>query len=45
MSCRPTSCINSTEGNLLMEEEEVRERWEEYVEELNDDDRGGQNPQ
>lgn len=35
-----TSCINSTEGNLLMEEKEACERWEEYIEELYHDDRG-----
>ena len=33
------SCIKSKDGTLLMEEEEVRDRWSEYIEDLFHDNR------
>ena len=38
--CTTTSCIKSKDGNMLMEKEDVLNRWSEYVEELFKDNRG-----
>ena len=37
---RGSECIKDKDGNILFEEEEVKRRWEEYVGELFDDNRG-----
>ena len=34
-----SQCIKNKDGKLLMEEEEIRSRWEEYIEQLYHDDR------
>ena len=37
---RGSNCIKSKDGNMLVDEDEIKTRWEEYVSELYNDDRG-----
>ena len=36
-----TSCIEDRDGNIIMEQENILERWQEYISTLYDDARGG----
>ena len=38
--CTASNCIKAKDGNLLMEREDVLNRWSEYIEDLFQDDRG-----
>ena len=38
--CTASHCIKAKDGNLLMEREDVLNRWSEYIEDLFQDDRG-----
>ena len=38
--CSSTGCIRSKQGNILMDKNDVLERWAEYIEELFEDTRG-----
>ena len=40
--CTASNCIKAKDGNLLMEREDVLNRWSEYIEDLFQDDRGVQ---
>ena len=39
-TCTSSGCIKAKDGSLLMEKEELTERWAEYIEELFMDERG-----
>ena len=39
---RGSNCIKDKDGKLLFDEDEIKTRWEEYVSELYDDNRGDQ---
>ena len=39
-TCTSSGCIQSKDGTLIMEKDEILERWSEYIEELFDDERG-----
>ena len=38
--CMSSGCIESKDGTLIMEKNQILERWSEYIEELFDDERG-----
>ena len=38
--CAASNCIKAKDGNLLMEREDILNRWSEYTEDLFQDDRG-----
>jgi len=37
--CSNSGCIKAKDGSVLLEKEEILERWSEYIEELFDDNR------
>ena len=39
-TCSSSGCLKAKDGTIIIEKEEIIKRWEEYIEELFDDERG-----